>query len=269
MISHQSSVFSLCRRTGASRSLITRRTAFTLIELLVVVAIIAILAAMLLPALRKARETSRSAVCMSNLRQVGISVLAYAGDHNGWGPLVVILPDDVHWHVTLMRMGYASIPAPNSTTVFLCPANMPRSWSWTTNVFAYSIDTYWAYGMRYIHCYNAELSNWSVGQAMVRYAAFPSYDFGSPSGFLLLGDSGGRVGSWFEHSQNYYFEPAGAFAGSDPISLRHNRRGNFLFGDGHVESLNRAQIAGKFGDPLGNYAFYDYEIVESDTGYWQ
>lgn len=234
-----------------------------------VVAIIALLAALLLPALRNARDKSRSAVCMSNLRQVGISLLAYADDHNGWGPLVVVLPEDVHWHVTLLRLGYAPVPAPNTPNMFLCPANMPRGWTWTTNLFAYSIDTYWAYGMRYIHSHNAELSTWSIGQATVRYAYWAAFDFGDPSGFLLAGDSGGSVGSWFERNQNYYFEPANGNPGYTPVSLRHSRRGNFLFGDGHVESLKRDQLAGKHGDRLGNYAFYDFQIVESDTGYWQ
>lgn len=90
----------------------TIRRGFTLIELLVVISIIAVLVAILLPALRAARETAISVQCLSNLRQSGIAAAAYAADHEGvfrnyganafWSPF-----DNSHgWAYFASQMGY-------------------------------------------------------------------------------------------------------------------------------------------------------------------
>ncbi len=62
------------------------RRAFTLIELLVVIAIIALLIGMLLPALASARQSARTTVCLSNLRQIGVALGAYWTDHGDTMP---------------------------------------------------------------------------------------------------------------------------------------------------------------------------------------
>ncbi|HVM62205.1 MAG TPA: type II secretion system protein [Verrucomicrobiae bacterium] len=61
-----------------------RKQAFTLIELLVVIAIIGILAAMLLPALNKARQKGYQAACIANIKQWGVAISLYADEHSGW-----------------------------------------------------------------------------------------------------------------------------------------------------------------------------------------
>lgn len=112
----------------------TRARAFTLIELLVVIVIIAILAAILMPVLGRVKQSAYRTQCLSNLRQVGTSILAYTNDNSYQYPN----NSGGNWPWDVNKVFIDTLVGNYGATrnIFYCPAqpnqNSDKTWNFTT-----------------------------------------------------------------------------------------------------------------------------------------
>src|SRR6476659_8444376 len=102
-----------------------KQRGFTLIELLVVIAIIAILAAMLLPALAKAKEKARRIQCLNNLHQFAIATTMYAGDNRDKLPEIVTPGAGWAWDLP-DNAAQLMLSSGLQKKTFYCPGTGPR-----------------------------------------------------------------------------------------------------------------------------------------------
>ena len=218
-----------------------------MIELLVVIAIIAILAAMLLPALAKAREKARSISCTNNLKQVILGYKIYETDFPGFYPMCI---NSTTCWVNLIAMGaygnkYLSSENPDEV---VCPGRHPFKWAGNrVNTYMFRYTRAVPSTSYYISVKSSETqcSSEVVGGKPAQYddTFFVLNQVKRPSSYLWIGDAYARKQT-YESNQVAYGRCDRAPSDSDSQASNsfwvkaHGGNGNYCFVDGHVEALN-------------------------------
>ena len=230
------------------------RFGFTLIELLVVIAIIAILAAMLLPALSKAKTKAKGISCVNNFRQLGIAMMMYA-DEAGYYPAGVLRSGSIRYWLWPPRLRKYT-GGGRDVSVFRCPAAPPAS-QWVVKFgsglpaqYGYLADEVWlragstnfmSYGL---NAWGAQTFQ-SPNQGLGVYEGDPATGFTksasvrSPSDMVALADSNWDLKRNGDPNWSAFI---GLYDERQwPLDV-HSQRVNVNFCDGHVEIIPRQSI---------------------------
>ncbi|RMD77492.1 MAG: prepilin-type N-terminal cleavage/methylation domain-containing protein [Lentisphaerae bacterium] len=207
---------------------------FTLLELMVVITIISILTALLLPVLQSARKTARNTLCMNNFRQVFTAETLFEDDYgylaNNYYPgarSINLTWDDQlnsylggNWEEMRWTWGSNKVPSSGMIPEYVCPEYLRSLSSYTLAPRNVAIMRNYRYPSQGIE--------WNTGSYV--WGKRSSADIDDPAGTLFFSERsyGGNQGTYWYSNYN----PGNGF-------LLHPRsRPNYLFCDGHLESLS-------------------------------
>jgi prepilin-type N-terminal cleavage/methylation domain-containing protein/prepilin-type processing-associated H-X9-DG protein len=203
---------------------------FTLVELLVVIAIISILAAMLMPALSRVLEITRTTACGNNLRQSGLTMTMYADDYSGCMLIKTYQPvkGETTWWQPLFDGEYCS-----DTNIYLCPFWPPTKCA-----------KYNCYGIRRSHPAGLVCQISLASPYYLTY--FWPHKSRKPSDYPMLTDTIGAnpaaTSTYNKQVYGFYL----SMTGEGRMHQRHLNKVQGWFLDGHVENMDNKRLVEAF-----------------------
>ena len=219
---------------ACGKKIVHARCCFTLIELLVVIAIIAILAAMLMPALQKARDAAKTTTCGNNMGQIGKGLFLYMQDNKDYFPLAQKFSVSILPYLGLsdkdVKLSFSSLTEESKYT---CP-KMPKSENGNRS-YSYNMNLGWNDAWHY-KC--------------------KSSAFKKPPKTMLVMETVNYDSAVIQHS-----------AVTTKGHWAHNDKAFVFFGDAHLGMLTQHQVPQSKKDFAGYYAYCSSSLFWMSDGY--